>query len=143
MLSLKYKRVLFFEKTSVDATILNKTSTLLYNINQYVPQIQYVCINWICSKFEKLQYAKAKKYFKIMPHLLCVLCKKLGYSNWCFTPISYLHQIESLDYSCKSSFFFFFTVTFTRFNVKNLQSPGNLNWYIAWETKNGLKSNLN
>ena len=37
----------------------------------------------------------------------------------------------------------FFIVTFTRLNVKNLQSPGNLNWYITWETKNGLKSNLN
>ena len=38
-------------------------------------------------------------------------------------------------------FFFFFIVTFTlHLNVKNLQSPGNLNWYITWENKKWIKN---
>ena len=35
---------------------------------------------------------------------------------------------------------FFLIATFTlHLNVKNVQSPGNLNCYITWETKNRLK----
>ena len=38
-------------------------------------------------------------------------------------------------------FFFFFIVTFTlHLNVKKLQSPGNLNWYITWENKKCVKN---
>ena len=62
-------------------------------------------------------------------------------------PIYYLRGLPNYQISFSLSNLiqfignFFFIVTFTlHLNVKNLQSIGNLNWYISWENKKWIKN---
>ena len=102
-----------------------------------------LCFSFSCSGYDLISIKKSHtlncypflQKFLLKTKIFKFVAGDCGSSIYCYNDICRKSYLLFITY-----IFCFFIVTFTlHLNVKNLQSPGNLNWYITWETKNELK----
>ena len=65
--------------------------------------------------------------------LFCRLNLFFTFGLFNIADVAVIWKERMLRYWKAVSVFYICIVTFTRLNVKTLQSPGNLNWYTTWE----------
>ena len=112
---------LFNSKSFVNRSKVNNFTTLNFKNNTYIA----------CSLIFVNKIFLFLLLFSVLFSIRIMYQKTTGSSLFRFFFLH--HFVNSI----------FLIVTFTRLNVKKWQSPGNPNYYITWETKNGLKYNLN